>query len=511
MAYRIKARRPAAVSAPPIERDEAIVSSFLSDAAHVPGGFATGVAFPRNEAEVASLVAQATHILPVGAQSSLTGGATPRGEVVLSTRALSTLHNASGGYIRVGAGVPLNVLQRALAAAGLYYPPVPTYDGAFVGGTIATNAAGAATFKYGSTRRWVTAVTIVLANGDVIDVVRGETRASAAGLFEIESTIGDFLRVPVPRYVMPDVAKLSAGYFAHPEMDLIDLFIGAEGTLGIVTEATLKVMNRPRRLLALVRCADDIQAVVLTTMLREHAAAAWSGEGPLDVAAIEYMDTRALRAVPDEAFTRTGLARPSEQSVLLLIQLEVGSDEEPALTRFQSVLSAAGIQEDPHLALPGDDRGAERLLSLREAVPASVNAIVASTKQTHPDVEKTAGDMVVPFARLAESIALYRTTLEHRGLDYAIWGHVSDGNLHPNVVPHSFDDVRRGREAILDIARAIVAMGGAPLAEHGVGRSALKQQLLRELYGDDGIDQMRAVKRVLDPEWKLAPGVLFPM
>jgi D-lactate dehydrogenase (cytochrome) len=117
---------------------------------------------------------------------------------------------------------------------------------------------------------------------------------------------------------------------------------------------------------------------------------------------------------------------------------------------------------------------------------------------------------VVPFARLAESIALYRTTLEHRGLDYAIWGHVSDGNLHPNIVPHNFEDVRRGREAILDIARAIVAMGGAPLAEHGVGRSALKQQLLRELYGDDGIDQMRAVKRALDPTWKLAPGVLFP-
>ena len=104
---------------------------------------------------------------------------------------------------------------------------------------------------------------------------------------------------------------------------------------------------------------------------------------------------------------------------------------------------------------------------------------------------------------------LYRSTLERHGLDYAIWGHVSDGNLHPNVVPRSFDDVRRGREAILEIARGVVAMGGAPLAEHGVGRSALKQQLLRELYGPEGIDQMRAVKRALDPEWKLAPGVLF--
>lgn len=508
MSYRLKARRAAHVPPPPIDRDHAIVSSFLSDAAHVPGGFAAGVTFPRNEAEVAALVAQATRVLPVGAQSSLTGGATPRGEVIVSTRALTTLHAPSAGYIRVGAGVPLNTLQRTLAAAGLYYPPVPTYDGAFVGGTIATNAAGAATFKHGSTRRWVAAVTIVLANGDVIDIVRGETRASAGG-FAIELTTGEVVRVPVPSYAMPDVAKLSAGYYAKPEMDLIDLFIGAEGTLGIVTEATLKVIDRPRRVVALVRCTDDSQAVALTAMLRENAMAAWSGQGPLDVSAIEYMDARALCAVPDEAFARAAVARPSGQSVLLLVQVEAGADEESALARFQSVLAAAGVRDDPHVALPTDDRGAGRLFDLREAVPASVNSIVAMTKQAHPEVEKTAGDMVVPFARLAESVALYRTTFERRGLDYAIWGHVSDGNLHPNVVPHNVEDVRRGREAILHIARDVVAMGGAPLAEHGVGRSALKQQLLRELYGDEGIDQMRAVKRALDPEWKLAPGVLF--
>jgi D-lactate dehydrogenase (cytochrome) len=104
---------------------------------------------------------------------------------------------------------------------------------------------------------------------------------------------------------------------------------------------------------------------------------------------------------------------------------------------------------------------------------------------------------------------MYRRTFDAYGLDYAIWGHVSDGNLHPNVVPQSFEDVTRGREAILEMARGVMQMGGAPLAEHGVGRSALKQRLLRELYGDAGIEQMRAVKRALDPTSKLASGVLF--
>ena len=153
--------------------------------------------------------------------------------------------------------MPLAALQASLTASRLYYPPVPTFDGAFVGGTIATNAAGAATFKYGSTRPWVAGLTVVLANGDVLDIRRGEITSGPDGLFEIELSSGQVAIVPVPTYRMPDVAKLSAGYYARPGMDLIDLFIGSEGTLGIVVDATLRVIPRPRRAVALIRCEDD--------------------------------------------------------------------------------------------------------------------------------------------------------------------------------------------------------------------------------------------------------------
>jgi D-lactate dehydrogenase (cytochrome) len=497
---RIATRAARHEPAPRIERDRAAVESFLSDAAHVPGGFAAGVAFPRSEAEVAALVRKADRVLPVGAQSSLTGGATPRGELVVSTRALSSI-GALGDTVVVGAGVPLAALQASLSESRLYYPPAPTFDGAFIGGTIATNAAGAATFKYGSTRPWVAAITVILANGDVLDIRRGEVVASPDGRFEIELSSGRVLPVPVPTYRMPDVAKLSAGYYAAPGMDLIDLFIGSEGTLGVVVEATLRVIPRPRRAVALIRCDDDPQAIAVTGALRRDGA----------VSAIEYMDARALRSVPDDAFARAGAVRPRSQSALLIVQIEVGSDESAALARLQEVLDSCGVTDEAILAAPDDERGAQRLFDLREAVPASVNALVAAAKaRAHPDIEKTAGDMVVPFARLAESLALYRQAFESRGLEYAIWGHVSDGNLHPNVIPSSFEDMIRGREAIFEIARGVIGMDGAPLAEHGVGRSALKQRLLRELYGDEGIEQMRRVKRALDPDWKLAPGVLFP-
>jgi D-lactate dehydrogenase (cytochrome) len=513
-----------------VQRDPAIVGSFLSDAAHVPGGFSAGVAFPRNEAEVAALVRNAELVLPVGAQSSLTGGATPRGELVLSTRALSSIDVGPvlsdgphrGHTIRVGAGLPLTTLQASLKAAGLYYPPVPTYEGAFVGGTISTNAAGAATFKYGSTRQWVSAMTVVLASGDVLDLQRGAVMSSVDGRFEVTLSSGRVVAIPVPSYRMPEVAKLSAGYYAKPEMDLIDLFIGSEGTLGIIVEATLSVIPRPRRTVALIRCDGDPQAVAVTGALRSDAPARRSAsrvgrpasnaelEGG-SVSAIEYVDARALRAMPDESFMRAGVQRPTGQSVLLMAQIEVDADEGAAFDRLQGVLDSCGVTDEATVATPDDERGAERLFELREAVPSSVNALVAAAKaRAHPDIEKTAGDMVVPFERLAESLALYRDAFESRGLEYAIWGHVSDGNLHPNVIPRTLDEMTRGREAILEIARGVIAMGGAPLAEHGVGRSALKQRLLRELYGDEGIEQMRAVKRALDPDWKLAPGVLFP-
>ena len=413
--------------------------------------------------------------------------------------------------MRAGAGVPLADLQRVLGADGLFYPPVPTYDGAFVGGTIATNAAGPATFKYGSARRWVEALTIVLADGSILELHRGDITASPDGWLDLPLASGTPVRIPVPAYVMPDVAKLSAGYFARPGMDLIDLFIGSEGTLGFITDATLRVVPLPRRLVALITVASDARAVRLTAALRNKAESYPGATAALDVSAVEYMDSRSLALVPDEVFQRANVPRPLPDAGFLLAQIEVDGSGDESLEQLDEALTACAVDRDPDVALPGDDRGAARLFALREGVPSSVNARIAAVKaRLQQDVEKTAGDMIVPFDRLEESLSLYRSTFERHGLEYAIWGHVSDGNMHPNVVPGSMDDVSRGRVALLEIARGIMAMGGAPLAEHGVGRSALKQQMLRDLYGDRGIEDMRAVKRALDPNWKFASGVLFP-
>src|ERR1051325_4799907 len=195
---------------------------------------------------------------------------------------------------------------------------------------------------------------------------------------------------------------------------------------------------------------------------------------------------------------------------MLLVQIETEGGLDAALGQFESIVERNRLAADPIVALPDEERTAARLFELREAVPAAVNARVGAAKaQVNAGIQKTAGDFIVPAASIDRALALYRDAFERRGLQYAIWGHISDGNLHPNLIPRSLDDVEQGRDALREMARGVVALGGAPIAEHGVGRNPLKQMFLRELYGDEGIEQMRAVKRVLDPDGKFAAGVLF--
>ncbi len=506
------------------------MAAYLEDAAHFPGGHTSLVVCPRDEGQLAAVLRDATTVLPVGAQSSLTGGATPMGDTVVSLSAFNSITQPALDSVTAGPGVTLAALRETLTGADRAYPPVPTYEGATVGGVVSTNAAGAATFKYGTTRDWVRALTVMLATGELLDLERGQVRA-VDHRFEIE-TSGGTIRVPVPTYRLPDVPKRAAGYAAGRDLDLIDLFVGSEGTLGIVTSVTLDVLpRRPEVGFVLVACRDESQAVALASRLRAASVRTWRDQDPngLDVIAIEHMDRRCLELLlEDGAARRLGVTIADDAEVLLLAQIEFppgtttervyddvahlsGGAVDSPVVRLCRVMDDMDRLNATEIVAPGDHARASALLALREAVPDGVNRRVGIAKRTvDGTIEKTAADMIVPFAQLSESLTLFRRAFESRGLDYAIWGHLSDANLHPNVIPHSADDVRRGKEAILECGRRVIELGGCPLAEHGVGRNVVKQALLRQLYGDRGMAEMQAVKRALDPSRKLAPGVLLP-
>jgi D-lactate dehydrogenase (cytochrome) len=503
------------------------LAPYLQDAAHYPGGHAAGVALPRTCDEIADVIRSAASVLPIGAQSSLTGGATPMGELILSTAKMTRIVEESDRTITIQAGMTVAAMQQHLAGRGAWFPPAPTFTGAYAGGIAATNAAGAATFKYGSTRDWIEGLTVVLADGEVLRLRRGACLAEE-GWLELEGW-----RVPVPRYRMPAVRKHSAGYFAAPRMDAVDLFIGSEGTLGVIAEVTFRVLSpAPRTALALVACSTEDQAIALTSALRDASLQTWrSGDAHgISAAAIENMDRRCIEILrEDGAATRQNVTLPPEAEMLLLVQLELPADAtaerayeeigtsddagapDTSMVWFCRLIERAGALELTEIVMPGDNKRIEQLLALREAVPAGVNQRVGhAQRQVDGRIAKTAADMAVPFAHFAEMNAIYRHGFASRGLDYAIWGHISDGNVHPNVIPRSFEDIEKGQEAILGFGCEAARLGGSPLAEHGVGRNVVKQTLLRQLYGDEGLEQMKDVKRALDPEWKLAPGVIFP-
>jgi D-lactate dehydrogenase (cytochrome) len=419
-------------------------------------------------------------------------------------------------------------MEESLAREGAWFPPAPTFTGATAGGIVATNAAGAATFKYGSTRDWVAALRVVLADGTALEIARG-THTAVAGTLPLARRTGT-TSVPVPRYRMPAVAKRSAGYHAEPGMDLVDLLVGSEGTLGVVTEVTFRVRApAPATALVWVPCESETQALRLVGQLRAASRETWArgdGEG-LDISAVEHLDRRSLAMLAEDGVDRRHhVTIGSGTSVALLVRIELprrlsiddayeevqsaAAGHPGALASFCRTLARHGALDDAEIVWPGDRRAAD-LIAVREAVPAGVNSRVGAAKRdVDSRIEKTAADMIVPFERFDRMMNAYREGFEARGLDYAIWGHLSDGNVHPNVIPRDYADVLAGREAVLEFGREVARLGGCPLAEHGVGRSAVKQALLEQLYGPEGVEDMRQVKRALDPDWKLAPGVIFP-
>jgi D-lactate dehydrogenase (cytochrome) len=524
----------AVATAPPVaaielETDPDLIAQYLEDAAHYPGGYAIGLVRPRTIDEVAAAVGAAPHVLPVGARSSLTGGATPAGDLIVSTERLGTIRRTGDGVV-VGAGVPLQAVQAALNADGLWLPPVPTYLGATVGGAISTNAAGAATFKYGPMRPWVRAMTVVLASGDVLALRRGDATASAAGAFVVTTRDGQ-CHVPIPAIRMPDVPKRSAGYHCAGDMDLVDLFIGAEGTLGIVVEAELAVRPRPAGVCWLLApLGSETQAIALAGELRAEARSTWRSGDPagIDVAAIEHIDRRSLDILREDGVDRRlHVAVSADAEVILLAQIELSAAAlardlwgdltdarsptaaDTPITRLCRLLDRYGVLDAAEIALPDSPARAAQLVELREAVPAGVNRRVGLARRIDPRISKTAADMIVPYDQFGAMMRDVRARASAARLDIAVWGHISDGNVHPNVLPRSYDELERGRAMLVDMARDVIARGGCPLAEHGVGRNPIKQAMLQMLYGDEGIAAMRRIKLSLDPGWKLASGVLF--
>src|SRR5687768_7360595 len=225
------------------------IQNYLIDASNMAGGHAEKLFIPESAGEIAAILREANEKIPVtvsGARTGTVGGAVPFGGFVISLERMNKIKSIdrSTRTAFVEPGVILGDFQKAVEAEGLFYPPDPTEWSCQIGGTVATNASGARSFKYGSTRDYVTGLKVVLADGDLLDLRRGVSVSSERGPIALETLTGRAIQFIPPTYTRPDVRKNVSGFYNSQPLDAIDLFIGSEGTLGVISEIELKLLAK---------------------------------------------------------------------------------------------------------------------------------------------------------------------------------------------------------------------------------------------------------------------------
>ena len=464
------------------------IQSYLSDASFIRNGYADRVVFPESIEEVSEiLVAANRDLVPVtvsGAGTGTVGGRVAFGGIVLATDKLNRIKSIVGeeGYAVVEAGVILSDLQRAVDQEGLLYPPDPTERGCFIGGTVATNASGARTFKYGPTRNYIRRLKIVLASGEVVDLRRGEVRADAAGRIRVGG-----IEVKLPSYRMPVTRKNASGYFVVPEMDAVDLFIGSEGTLGVICEVETKLLPKPEGLISgVVFFADEADVLALVASVRAYG----------DARALEFFDRESLRFLREKYPTI-----PDEAVGAVFFEQEITeSSEEPVLNEWLRLLDQHHALADSWFATNEQDQA--KLREFRHQLPVLMNEWFARYNQ-----RKVSTDMAVPDEAFPGLFDLYRNTLRDSGLRYTIFGHIGDNHVHVNILPRDDNEGVHARELYVQFLKYAAGVGGTLSAEHGVGK--LKRDYLRLFYTDDQLREMAAVKRAFDPNGILGRGNIF--
>ncbi len=512
---------------------------YLTDESKLVSQSVEHLFIPKNEAELASVMCEMGKkhipITVAGARTGLVGGSVPALGAVISLEHLDQIDSvsydpAAGEWrVRAQACVSLKALDTMLKSKrfpslekspnasvraehecfkadphAYFYPPDPTEMSASLGGSVVTNASGARTFRYGPTRAWVRGIRVFLADGEYLDIPRGKYFASSAGQFIITNSTGQARTINIPDYILPKT-KCAAGFYTAPKMDLIDLFIGSEGVLGIVTCVDVALLKHEPKV-SIVQFLDaDAQAIRLTQALRSDARV------QLDF--LEFYSGNALnllRSVQAESPSTVGMPFiPSGARSALFFEL--GYDPHADTSQLQILMEIiTNLGADPAASwVAHEPRELERFKVFRHLLPETINSIIAERKKAFPGLHKLGTDLAVTDEHLPAIWELYQTHCDALGLEWVAFGHIGNNHIHVNILPRDMGELHKGLELYELFAQKAVEWGGAVSAEHGIGK--IKQKFLGIMFTSDQVEQMQRIKAVLDPANLLNPGDLFPL
>ncbi|NIQ01859.1 MAG: FAD-binding protein [Nitrospinaceae bacterium] len=467
--------------------DPQAIKPYLRDASNFAKGQASEVIVPENREELIGFLKKNSQpITPAGAGTGLTASRIPLSGIVISMERFKRLGQVDGGTLCVGSAVTLKEIQTHLQSSGWFYPPNPTEALASIGGTLATNASGARSYKFGTTRDFILEAEIVLADGRFTTVKRGRTVDQP---LELED--GSTIQFPSVRFTSPS-CKNAAGYYVQPGMDWLDLFIGSDGTLCLFTECRLKLLPSPADFLSGVLFFDNEEASWdLLEKLRD------SKNVEISPCALEYFDERSLHRLKKE-FSNI----PDRAQAALYFEQEVNrrEDYDPLLEAwFMFLEGEQTLLEDSWFAQSPKD--IERFHEFRHQLPLLINE-----ENSRMGRVKMGTDMAVSDASFLPMMRFYRDQLTASGMDFVMFGHIGDNHLHINLLPESHQ-MERARTTYGVLVDQILKWGGTISAEHGVGK--LKKEYFKKMVGETALEELKMIKKTLDPEGLLGRGNLF--
>jgi len=485
-------------------------------------GYAQRIVFCHSSEEVKTVLADSyannTPLTVQGALTGISGGGVPQGGDAVN---LSELNRCLGMtfdedkqcfYIKVEAGMTLEDFNHAIEskhietegwaqedicvynsfcrAGDMFFPPDPTETEASIGGMVACDASGACSFLYGSTRNYVESIRIITPHKDLY-IKRGMYRYG-----DLPKLIGtEDAELPKLQPTLDDIKNV-AGLYYKDDMDLIDLFIGSEGILGIITEIELKILAAPKTKIGMMFFFNSADTLVGTVNYLRGS------EMLCRPCAIEYFDEKTFGMLNEFRSMKPAISAlpsaPTDNRGGLYIEFHIDDDSkfDKTMEQIFGKFDEFGLnKQEQWVAFEASDY--EKLKDIRHAVPECINMLVAQEKTKDDRIRKVGTDMAVADKYLENILSMYKKGIQAGEYNAIIFGHIGSNHLHVNFIPSSYRVYNDAMKLTLQWAETITSFNGTVTAEHGIGK--LKKVILEKMIGKEKIESMKCLKMLLDP------------
>ncbi len=438
-----------------------------------------------------------------GAGTGLVGGRVPFEGVLISLEKFNRIIeiNPTIRYVRLEAGVIHSDMEEAISEFNLFFPPNPTEKNSFIGGNIACNSSGSRTFKYGTVRDYVESLTIVLPWGEEIILTRNHDSV-VNNIFEIKVPSGRVIHFELPKIAYPRLQKNSAGYYLRSGMDTLDLFVGSEGTIGTIVEASLRLLPKPDKVLGIIIFFDSLEnALDFIEATREASYSSFEkkevSDNTISARLIEYFDKNSLNLLWNEY-----RQIPLESACAVWVEQEyINTDDSPLVqTWYEYILKFTKLADSTWVATT--DAEHNKFREFRHRIPLRVFELVARSR-----FNKIGSDTAVPSDHFRKYYTNFINDLDKSGIQYFVWGHIGNSHLHANLIPQNERESRIANELYENYVRTAIELGGTFSAEHGTGK--LKRKYLEMLYGKEAVAAMKNIKLLFDPKNLLGKEIMF--